>query len=91
MKIVIDKILDENIYFSTDYGMAKGIWKGAILPENIDPAVREHLMAELGIDANTFSTLKIFTKQTTKQIPKTSFFQLLEYKVYTSPLPYRTQ
>ena len=29
MKIVIDKILDENIYFSTDYGMAKGIWKGA--------------------------------------------------------------
>ena len=30
MKIVIDKILDENIYFSTDYGMAKGIWKGLI-------------------------------------------------------------
>ena len=25
MKIVIDKILDENIYFSTDYGMAKGM------------------------------------------------------------------
>lgn len=22
MKIVIDKVLDENIYFSTDYGMA---------------------------------------------------------------------
>ena len=33
------------------YGNAK---KAAILPENIDPAVREHLMAELGIDANTF-------------------------------------
>ena len=30
MKIVIDKILDENIYFSTDYGMAKGYGKGLI-------------------------------------------------------------
>ena len=32
MKIVIDKVLDKNIYFSTDYGMAKGIWKGANRP-----------------------------------------------------------
>ena len=32
MKIVIDKVLDKNIYFSTDYGMAKGIWKGTNRP-----------------------------------------------------------
>ena len=27
MKIFINKVLDKNVYFSTDYGMAKGIWK----------------------------------------------------------------
>ena len=29
MKIVIDKILDENIYFSTDYGMANVLQRPA--------------------------------------------------------------
>lgn len=32
MKIFIDNVLDENIYFSTDYGKAKGIWKGVNRP-----------------------------------------------------------
>lgn len=32
MKIFVDKVLDENIYFSTDYGKAKGIWKGINRP-----------------------------------------------------------
>ena len=45
MKIVIDKILDENIYFSTDYGMAKGIWKGANRP------IQKEYYVELDIDA----------------------------------------
>ena len=27
MKIFVNKVLDENIYFSTDYGKGKGIWK----------------------------------------------------------------
>ena len=44
MKIVIDKILDENIYFSTDYGMAKGIWKGANRP------IQKEYYVELDID-----------------------------------------
>ena len=28
MKIYVEKVLDEVVYFSTDYGNAKGIWKG---------------------------------------------------------------
>lgn len=32
MKIVVDRVIDENIYFSTDYGKAKGIWKGVNRP-----------------------------------------------------------
>ena len=28
MKIYVEKVLDEFVYFSTDYGNAKGIWKG---------------------------------------------------------------
>ncbi len=32
MKIFVDKVLDENIYFSTDYGKAKGIWKSDNIP-----------------------------------------------------------
>ena len=28
MKIYVEKILNEVVYFSTDYGKAKGIWKG---------------------------------------------------------------
>lgn len=28
MKIYVEKVLDEVVYFSTDYGKAKGIWKG---------------------------------------------------------------
>ena len=32
MKIYVNKISNENIYFSTEYGKAKGIWKGADKP-----------------------------------------------------------
>lgn len=28
MKIYVEKVLNEIVYFSTDYGKAKGIWKG---------------------------------------------------------------
>ena len=28
MKIYVEKVLDEVVYFSTDYGKAKGIWQG---------------------------------------------------------------
>lgn len=34
MKIYIEKILNENIYFSTEYGKGKGLWKGANKPKN---------------------------------------------------------
>lgn len=44
MKIVIDKVLDKNIYFSTDYGMAKGIWKGTNRP------IQKEYCVELDID-----------------------------------------
>lgn len=44
MKIVIDKVLDENIYFSTDYGMAKGIWKGTNRP------IQKEYYVELDVD-----------------------------------------
>lgn len=32
MKIYVDKVLNEFIYFSTNYGKAKGIWKGKSRP-----------------------------------------------------------
>ena len=57
MKIVIDKILDENIYFSTDYGMAKGIWKGANRPIQ-----KEHYV-ELDIDG-LYSYDNVFVNNT---------------------------
>lgn len=44
MKIHIDKILNERIYFSTDYGMVKGIWK-----ENNQP-VKEDYDVELDVE-----------------------------------------
>ena len=34
MKIYVEKVLDEVVYFSTDYGKAKGIWKGNNRPFN---------------------------------------------------------
>lgn len=44
MKINISKVLNEIVYFSTDYGSAKGIWKG------IDQPVEEEYFVELDID-----------------------------------------
>lgn len=44
MKIFIDKVLDENIYFSTGYGKAKGIWKGTNRP------IQKEYYVELDID-----------------------------------------
>ena len=57
MKIVIDKILDENIYFSTDYGMAKGIWKGANRP------IQKEYYVELDIDG-LYSYDNVFVNNT---------------------------
>ena len=34
MKIYVEKVLDEVVYFSTDYGKAKGIWKDNNRPFN---------------------------------------------------------
>lgn len=34
MKIYVEKVLDEVVYFSTDYGKAKGIWKSNNRPVN---------------------------------------------------------
>lgn len=34
MKIYVEKVLDEVVYFSTDYGRAKGIWKGNNISTN---------------------------------------------------------
>ena len=34
MKIYVEKVLDEVVYFSTDYGKARGIWKGNNRPFN---------------------------------------------------------
>lgn len=34
MKIYVEKVLDEFVYFSTDYGRAKGIWKGNTISIN---------------------------------------------------------
>lgn len=34
MKIYVEKVLDEFVYFSTDYGWAKGIWKGNTISIN---------------------------------------------------------
>lgn len=44
MKICVDKVLNENIYFSTDYGKAKGIWKGDNRP------IEKEYYVELDID-----------------------------------------
>ena len=44
MKIYVDKVLNENIYFSTDYGKAKGIWKGVNRP------IEKEYYVELDID-----------------------------------------
>ena len=57
MKTVIDKILDENIYFSTDYGMAKGIWKGANRP------IQKEYYVELDIDG-LYSYDNVFVNNT---------------------------
>lgn len=32
MKIFIDKVLNETVYISTDYGRGKGVWKGENKP-----------------------------------------------------------
>lgn len=39
MKIFINKILDKYVYFSTDYGEGKGIWK-----ENTEPFKKEYFV-----------------------------------------------
>ena len=57
MKIVIDKVLDKNIYFSTDYGMAKGIWKGANRP------IQKEYYVELDIDG-LYSYDNVFVNNT---------------------------
>ena len=44
MKIFINKVLDKNVYFSTDYGMAKGIWKETNRP------IQQEYYVELDID-----------------------------------------
>lgn len=44
MKIYVDKVLNEIIYFSTDYGKAKGIWKGTNRP------IEKEYYVELDID-----------------------------------------
>lgn len=44
MKICIDKVINEIIYFSTDYGKAKGIWKGTSRP------IEKEYYVELDID-----------------------------------------
>ena len=57
MKIVIDKVLDKNIYFSTDYGMAKGIWKGTNRP------IQKEYCVELDIDG-LYSYDNVFVNNT---------------------------
>ena len=44
MKIFVDKVFNETIYFSTDYGKAKGIWKGT------DSPFQKEYYVELDID-----------------------------------------
>ena len=44
MKIYVEKILNEVVYFSTDYGKAKGIWKG-----NNRPIEKEYYV-EMDVD-----------------------------------------
>lgn len=44
MKIYVDKVINEIIYFSTDYGKAKGIWKGT------SRAIEKEYYVELDID-----------------------------------------
>lgn len=44
MKIYVDNVLNKIIYFSTDYGKAKGIWKG------INRPIEKEYYVELDID-----------------------------------------
>lgn len=44
MKIYVNKVVNENIYFFTDYGKAKGIWKGTNRP------IEKEYYVELDID-----------------------------------------
>ena len=44
MKILIEKILNESIYFSTNYGKGKGVWRG-----NSKPIEKEYFV-EFDID-----------------------------------------
>lgn len=44
MRIYVDRVLNEIIYFSTDYGKAKGAWKGASRP------IEKDYYVELDID-----------------------------------------
>ena len=71
MKIVIDKILDENIYFSTDYGMAKGIWKGANRP------IQKEYYVELDIDG-LYSYDNVFVNNTKEYQMMGKYIQWLQ-------------
>lgn len=44
MKIIVDKIIGENVYFSTEYGNGKGIWKSHNKP------IKKEYFVELDID-----------------------------------------
>ena len=44
MRIYVDRVLNEIIYFSTDYGKAKGVWKGDSRP------IEKDYYVELDID-----------------------------------------
>lgn len=44
MKIFVKKVLNEFVYFSSDYGNAKGIWKGDSRP------IKKEYFVELDID-----------------------------------------
>lgn len=44
MKIYVDKVLNESVYFSTEYGNGKGIWRSASKP------IEKEYFVELDID-----------------------------------------
>ncbi len=44
MKIYVEKVLNEIVYFSTDYGTAKGIWKG------INRPIEKEYYVEMDVD-----------------------------------------
>lgn len=46
MKIYVDKVLNESIYFSTDYGKGKGVWKGS------DSPIQKEYFVELDVDTS---------------------------------------